>query len=418
MEQNFIKRSLYQDLKDHLREKEITLLVGPRQVGKTTLLRRLEEESRSQLERTLFLDLDREADRPFFINQEALAQHLRLALGNERGIVFIDEIQRKENAGLFLKGVYDMGLPYKFVVSGSGSLELKEKIHESLAGRKRIFELMPVSFFEFADFRTGYRYGERISDALASDVLRQNTLLDEYLVFGGYPAVILADRADQKRAVLDEIYQSYLMRDVTLTIGVEKMDAFADLVRILASQVGQMVVYSELAVTVGISLPTIKQYLWYIEHTFMARRIRPFVRNARKEVTKSPVYYFHDLGMRNLAARTLGSAADVTDGILFENFVYTLVRDHARRMVGDVRFWRSKDGAEVDFVLDGADGLLPIEVKSGAFREPKVTRSFRSFIERYRPKRGIVATRTFSASMTIGDTEITFVPFYALPNVL
>ncbi len=100
----------------------------------------------------------------FFSTQEKLLNKIRLELGTEKGFVFIDEIQRKENAGLFLKGIYDMGLPYKFIISGSGSIELKEKIHESLAGRKRLFELSTVTFMEFVDFRTDYHYSNRISE--------------------------------------------------------------------------------------------------------------------------------------------------------------------------------------------------------------------------------------------------------------
>jgi predicted AAA+ superfamily ATPase len=135
-----IKRRIFEDLKAHLSQKEITLITGPRQAGKTTLMMLLKEHVEAGEKSTLAFNLDIESDRRAFESQESLLRKIQLELGASGGFVFIDEIQRKENAGLFLKGLYDMNLPYKFIVSGSGSLELKEKIHESLAGRKRIFE--------------------------------------------------------------------------------------------------------------------------------------------------------------------------------------------------------------------------------------------------------------------------------------
>src|SRR3989338_4749411 len=153
-----IKRALFDDLKQHLNHKEMSLVVGPRQAGKTTLMRSLEEYLQKKDERTLFLNLDIEHDRQFFASQDALVKKISLEFGTHFGYVFLYEIQRKEDAGLFLKGLYDMNLSCKFIVSGSGSVELKEKIHESLAGRKRIFEMTTVTFAEFVHFKTQYKY--------------------------------------------------------------------------------------------------------------------------------------------------------------------------------------------------------------------------------------------------------------------
>ena len=156
-----IKRTLFSELVDHLPQKEMSLIIGPRQAGKTTLMEMLREYLDKSGERTLFLNLDIEWDRPHFESQAALIKKIELEIGHQHGYVFIDEIQRKEDAGLFLKGLSDLKLPYKFILSGSGSLELKQKIHESLIGRKRLFELSTVSFEEFINHRTDYRYEDR-----------------------------------------------------------------------------------------------------------------------------------------------------------------------------------------------------------------------------------------------------------------
>ena len=223
MNELVIKRSILGQLKNHLSKKEITLLVGPRQVGKTTLLRFLEQDLIAKGKKTIFLNLDVERDFQFVASQQSLIQHIRLSLGTDGGYVFIDEAQRKVDAGRFFKGIYDMDLPYKFILSGSGSLELKEKIHESMAGRKRVFELLPVSFWEFAAFRTHYHYGDRLLSYLAHDPSQSVSLLEEYMRFGGYPQVILASNETEKKDILNEIYQSYLIRDISFFLGVEKL---------------------------------------------------------------------------------------------------------------------------------------------------------------------------------------------------
>ena len=132
-----VKRKLQNELIKHLSKPEITLITGPRQAGKTTLLLWLKKSLEEEKNNTVFFNLDIESDKQFFTSQADLLKKIQLETSKKKTYVFIDEIQRKENAGLFLKGIYDMNLPYKFIITGSGSLELKEKIHESLAGRKR-----------------------------------------------------------------------------------------------------------------------------------------------------------------------------------------------------------------------------------------------------------------------------------------
>jgi len=294
-----IERKLLKELKYHLNKKEISLIIGPRQAGKTFLMFLLKDYLEKKGKKTLFLSLDFEADKKFFVSQNALIRKIELELGKEKGYVFIDEIQRKENAGLFLKGIYDMNLPYKFIASGSGSVELKEKVHESLVGRKRIFELNTVSFEEFINFKTNYRYKEKLADFFRIEKEKIFEFLTEYLNFGGYPRVILEEKLSEKTKIIDEIFHSYLEKDISYLLKVVKTEAFSSLIKILASQVGNLINYSEIASTLGISLQTLKNYLWYLEKTFIIKKLTPYFRNKRKEITKSPLIYFYDLGLRN-----------------------------------------------------------------------------------------------------------------------
>ncbi|MBI5230288.1 MAG: ATP-binding protein [Candidatus Magasanikbacteria bacterium] len=380
-----IKRALFEDLKQHLTQKEMSLIVGPRQAGKTTLMRSLQTYLQEKGEPTLFLNLDIEHDRQFFASQDALVKKISLEFGTRFGYVFLDEIQRKENAGLFLKGLYDMNLSCKFIVSGSGSVELKEKIHESLSGRKRLFEMTTVTFLEFTHFKTQYRYEGHSKDFFEIDKMAGRQLLDEYLAFGGYPRVILSETFVEKQKIIDEIYQSYVEKDIATLLGVKKTDDFTRLVKLLAHQIGNFVSISELSATLGISSKTVQQYLWYLEKTCIVQKVTPYFTNPRKEITKSPLFYFKDLGLRNFSAGEFGSPREGSLGFLFENLVHTILNEQLRFTGAKIHFWRSKDGAEVDFIVANGDRIIPIEVKYKSLKKPEITRSLRSFIGKYRP---------------------------------
>ncbi|OHA24319.1 MAG: ATPase [Candidatus Taylorbacteria bacterium RIFCSPHIGHO2_02_FULL_44_12] len=410
-----IKRTILQDIRNHVNEKEITLIVGPRQAGKTTLMCILEEELRYEKRQTLFLSLDRGSDAKHFASQEALIEKLTLELGHAGGVVFIDEIQRKENAGLFLKGIYDMMLPYKFIVSGSGSIELKEKIHESLAGRKLVFAVYPVSLWEFINFCTAYRYEDTLAEFFAVEQEFALRLLDEYLRFGGYPRVILAETHEEKTRVMDEIFQSYVEKDISHLLRVEKLDAFRSLVEVLASQNGQLLTVTELSNTLSLSLETVRNYLWYLEHTFIMERVTPFFRNKRKEITKSPVLYFTDLGLRNYALGQYGASLTLQDvGFLFQNLIYHILKTALRYSGARIHFWRTKDQAEIDFVVTRGSIITPFEVKYTALKDIMASKSLRSFIKQYAPRQAFIVTRANHADSSIEETRVQTIPFYDL----
>ena len=410
-----IKRDLFEEIKNHLSAKEISLIIGPRQVGKTTLMLLLKEYLEKKGEKTLFLNLDVEADKQYFVSQEALIRKINLEFGKEKGYVFIDEIQRKENAGLFLKGIYDLNLPYKFIVSGSGSLDLKEKIHESLVGRKRMFELYPISFKEFVNFKTNYRYEESLEEFFEVEKVKTESLLNEYLNFGGYPRVVLEEKLSEKVRIIDEIYRSYLDKDVSYLIKSEKIDTYSLLIKLLAGQIGRLINYSELSSTLGISLQTLKNYLWYAEKTFIIHRLTPYFRNVRKEITKSPVIYFYDLGLRNYALGLFGKVEFSPDiGFLFQNFDFNIIKEKFRFTGANVHFWRTKDKAEVDFVINFGKEIIPIEAKYKKLKEPTVERSLRSFVEKYHPKEAWVINLALEYEVKIDKTIVKFLPFYRL----
>jgi len=406
-----IKRTIYSQLLVHLENPEITILVGSRQAGKTTLMELLKDELQTRGKETLSLNLDREEDTLFFTSQLALVDKMKLNFGDKKGYVFIDEIQRLENAGLFLKGIYDRKLPYKLIVTGSGSLELKEKIHESLAGRKRMFEISTLSLEEFVNYKTDYKYENKLNDFFRIETQLSRNLLKEYLLWGGYPRVVLAQKEVDKISTIDDIYHSYLEKDVKQLLGIVKGEEFTKLLMILADQIGKVANVSEISSTLGIDRETTKKYLWLLKKTFIIDEVRPFYKNLRKELTKRPVFYFNDLGMRNYILNRLDLRnLEIEGGFLFQNLVYFKLKNMVSLEPSKINYWRTLDGAEVDFVINSGLGVWPIEVKYSDLKEIKITRSMNSFIDAYHPKKFTIVNLSLKSQEKVGDVEYEVLP--------
>ena len=408
----FIQRDSIKEIINHLKSKEITVLVGPRQAGKTTIMINIKERLDKQGVKTLLLNIDRDDHRVYFNTQTDLVNYLSLYFGKEKGYLFIDEIQRLDNAGLFLKGIYDRNLPYKLIVSGSGSLELKEKIHESLAGRKRVFEIPTITFFEFINFKTDYKFVNKIHDFFLYDKTLPETLLQEYLYFGGYPKVILAETIEEKKKTIQDIYQSYVEKDVQNLIHIKKTDSFIHLVTLLSSQIGQLVNITEISRLLNIDRETVKLYLWYLEKTFIINRINPYFSNIRKELTKMPIYYFNDIGLRNYIRNQFTVAPQINDGFLFQNFVYQLLKISSQYKDSRLHFWRTKDGGEVNFIALQGSTPTPIEIKYSSLSKIELNQSMINFITTYKPLRLYLINLQLNSSLTKHNCTIKAIPYY------
>lgn len=411
---DYIKREMLEKVEDHLEKEEISLIVGARQVGKTTLMQQLKVELEENGENTLYLSMDIQEDKTHFESQQDLINRVELEFGEEKGYVFLDEIQRKENAGLFLKGIYDRDLPYKLIVSGSGSLELKENIHESLAGRKRIFELPPISFKEFVNYETDYKYEDRIEKYFEVKKQDSDRLLKKYLNYGGYPRVVTESKESEKRRIIDEIFSSYLERDVSNFLNVRKTDAYSKLVSVLADQMGDPVSNSKIARDVGVKSTTVRNYLDYLDKTFIVEKTNPFYTNKKKEITKSSIVYFSDPGLRNYSVRRFGHLNTPSEfGELFEAFIHNFLKRQTYFAGLDVKYWRTKSRAEVDFVLTAGNKVkLPVEAKYKELDKPKVTKSLRSFIKKYNPEKAVVVNLELEETVEVENTEVEFIPYH------
>ncbi len=408
-----IKRKVYSSILEHLTRPEITMLVGPRQAGKTTLMLKLQKYIEDSGHPTLFLNLDIFDDFNFIKNQTQFINRLQNTFKNRKAYIFIDEIQRLSNAGIFLKGVYDKRLPYKFIISGSGSLELKQKIHESLAGRKLIFEVFPISFEEFLQFKTEYRYKtEELVDFLSLTPQKAKELLNEYLLFGGYPRVILEQDQNFKCQYLREIFQSYLIRDITEILKIEKSEKFSLLVNYLGLHIGNLINKTSLSQHLQLNYETLEKYLWYLEQTYIIKRVKPYFMNPKKELIKQPIYYFVDLGLRNYMVSQCHINVE-QDDFLFQNFIFHLLYNLQPLKIN---YWRTKNKAEVDFIINMHGKIIPIEVKNIALKKVPALKGLKSFIQKYSPELAIIVNKSLNTNFSIGNTQVKILPYYEFLN--
>lgn len=423
MDKNIVQRDIFPKILEHLKEKEITVIIGPRQTGKTTLLLQLKDHlvAREQVpeQKIKNFNLDLITDLALIKNQTDFIKYLTDELKIHRTLyVFIDEIQRLESPGLFLKGIYDLNLPIKFGVTGSSSLEVKAKISESLAGRKKVFHLYPFSFLEFLNFKDSnlaqiMRGSENISSLHQKGIL---THLYDFIIYGGYPRVVLEENKDEKIKLLEEIYSSYIERDVVGFMKVKNHFGYNKLITLLAGQIGQLVNFHKICATIKINYRTLENYFSILENTFILTLLRPYSTNLRKELTKMPKVYYVDTGLRNFALRDFTYFKEHRDrGLLLENFCHS---ELLKNWQGAVYYWRTKEKAEVDLVLkDYYGNIIPIEIKAQEMAKPSITRGLHTFIKTYSVKKGYVVNLSLKEKIKINATQIEFILPYELPSI-
>ncbi len=327
-----------------LSSRKIMLIYGSRQAGKTTLVKQLGKRSGLKA-KYLSADL---IENELLLVQRDLKTLTNLTEGYE--LLIIDEALRIKDIGHILKVFYDEIPQIKVIATGSSSFELANQTAETLTGRKTVFHLLPFAL------------GEVILDKNKFELDQQ---LEEMLLFGMYPEVFTA-RVSHKVSLLGEICESYLYRDVLQLTNVKYTLKIRDLLRLLAFQVGQLVSVNELSQTLSINRETVERYIDLLEKAFVIFRLPAFSRNLRKEVAKMDKIYFYDTGIRNYLIDNFKPLNLRTDtGNLWENFVVAERRKQLlfnRRQV-NAYFWRTYTGAEIDYVEEGADGLMGYEIK-------------------------------------------------------
>ena len=369
MENSIIKRDVFDTILPFLGTKNIIVLHGARQVGKTHILYYIQNYLQEKKKSHYYIDL--EDSRYVELLDRGIEAFLNYLKGEgwdgKKTFVFIDEIQHLTNPSPFLKLVADHVPNIQLIVSGSSSFNIKSKFSDSLAGRTVNFEIYPLSFAEFLRFKN-------ITTSMEDRLVR---LYREYIAFGGYPKIVLDDDIARKETYLQQIIDTYIKKDISDLANVKDTRKFNDLLKILASQSGQLINIAGLSKTCSLASPTISHYLEILEETYILKLVPPFSTSPKVEVAKAPKVFFYDTGilqmlwLRRLQTENVGNVLETS---IFSELVKKFGVEH-------INFWRNKNQNEIDFILQTKDNMLPIEVKYNfsQFKKSKMA----PFLRRY-----------------------------------
>jgi len=357
-----INRILKEELAKRIDRKKAIILLGPRQVGKTTLVRELA----LQLD-TEFLLLSGDEIQTVEFLSNANLNFLRSFIGNSKVIV-IDEAQRIPNIGLTLKLMIDHFSDVQIIATGSSSLELASSVNEPLTGRKWEFQMFPISWQELLSW-------QGLAKALPK--------LENLLVFGSYPEILT--HPGQEVTLLQNLSSSYLYKDLLNFQGIRRPELLQKLLQALAWQIGSEVSFNELSRTVQADKATVSNYIDLLEKAFIIFRLHPFNRNLRSEISSSRKIFFIDNGMRNSIIGNYAALVNRNDvGQLWENFLISerqkLLSYHG--FYGKTYFWRTNRGQEIDYIEEIDGKVYAFEFKWNPNTKPKFSKNF---IETYKP---------------------------------
>jgi len=343
LENNRIKsRNVMAEIEKYLPSPEAIVITGMRRTGKTTILEYFFHQTES--ENKLYLDLENPVNRMVF--EESNYEQIRTSfetLGldlSQKSFVFLDEIQFSANLPSVVKYFIDhYGI--KFFLTGSASYYLKNLFTESLSGRKIIFELFPLTFREFLIFKDS---SLKIPDS-PGELTRPlfdtiAPLYNEYLSFGGFPGVVLKTGAEEKRKALEDIFTSFFQMEIVQLGDFRKNNVIRDLILLLMQRTGSKLDVQKLSKEMGVSRPTLNEYIAFLESTYFIKRVRPFTKGRDSEIRKAPKIYLCDTGLANHFAK-------LDTGALFENAVFQNLNPS-----GAVNYFQKKSGVEIDFIFD------------------------------------------------------------------
>lgn len=343
----------FHELENLIKKQKVLIVYGPRRVGKTTLLNNF-------LEKT---DLKYKLDSGdnIKIQQIFSSSDFDKILGYAEGydLIALDEAQQIKNVGQGLKILVDQ-IPNLFVIAtGSSSFDLSQKIGEPLTGRKRTIVLYPLTQMELLDRFNKFELKEK---------------LEEFLIFGSYPEVLKSESEKEKKIVLRELVNSYLLRDIFSLERLRSSDKILNLLKLISFQVGNEVSLNELAAQIKLDVKTIDRYLDILEKSFVIKKISGFSGNLRKEITSKAKYYFLDNGVRNAVISQFNSLENRSDtGVIFENFVMMermKFNEYNNQFINSY-FWRTYDGQEIDLIEEHQGELSAVEIKWSLKKEVK-----------------------------------------------
>lgn len=380
----YIKRNLEGKILEFLSAPEIIAIVGARQSGKTTLINHIIGE----LDGVVAVSFEDQSVLKMF--EKNIDDFINIYVKGNK-YLFIDEFQYAKSGGKILKYIFDTQ-KIKIIITGSSAIDLTIRAVKYLVGRVLIFNLYTFDFEEFLSakdknyFKIYKQYKRQVSEFNSADIkigeAAHKKLLgyyEEYLLFGGYPRVVMENNYESKKELLRNIYNTYFLREVRDILGLIDDYKLGALINGLALQIGGLIGYEELSRLSGFSFPSLKKYLNFLEKTFICRLVKPFFRNKRTEIVKNPKVYFLDSGLRNAIADDFRKLNERIDkGALLENGLAEGFIKHDYKF----NFWRDKKKNEIDFVL-ALGGGRTIAIESKSYLDDSGSAAVNAFNKRY-----------------------------------
>ncbi len=372
-------RMILKDIKKWLKRDEIIVLVGPRQSGKTSLMKLMENDLKKE-EKTFFFTLE---DMEILSLLNETPKNIFKLIPNTESKIFVllDEIQYLKNPSNFLKYIYDLYKEkIKLIVSGSSAFYIDKKFRDSLAGRKKIFTILPLNFQDFLIFKGREELIEKTEEIFSLNPSDTSLtfpekkiiaeLINEFATFGSYPKVVLEKDPQIKKELLKELVNSYIKKDINES-EISYPEKFLNLLKILSYRIGNLLNKNELSSLIGFSTTTISNYLYIMEKSFHLKLIPPFFSNTKKEISKMPKIFFFDLGLRNYLLNNFSPLQSREDrGSVFENLVFKFLIDSYENDI--IRFWKKQSGTEVDFVIPSEKKAFEVKLNKKLFRRKQI----------------------------------------------
>jgi len=360
----YVERVIKNKFDKIVKSYNMVAVVGARQSGKTTFLKKQMEQTNSSY--ILFDDPDART----LFEDDIKKFEMQFLEGHD--ISILDEVQSCKDAGRKLKYLVDSGR--MLWVTSSSEIILAKEILSYLVGRVSILKLYPFSYEEFLTAK-----GQKETTSTIAQ-----RMVWEHMQFGGYPKVVLTKDIDMKKTILGDLYETMLLKDVARTFSIDDIRSLEEFAKYLALGIGNIISYEEASNSLNVSFQTIKKYLDSMEKSYFIARVYPYFTNKLKEIVKQPRIYFIDTGLRNIIAKRFELEPE---GKLFENYVFT----ELLKLGITPKYWRTKTKSEVDFVVENANTTVPIEVKLHADLG-KIEQSLRTFIGTYHPSKALVVT--------------------------
>jgi uncharacterized protein len=384
----YVKRTIQEKFDKITNNYNMVAVVGTRQAGKTTFLKKQIENKDSSY--ILFDDPDARS-----LFEEDIKKFEQQFISNHT-ISVLDEVQYCNDAGRKLKYLVDSN--HNLWITSSSEIILSKQILSFLVGRVSIITLYPFSLQEFLCAKK--------QKALNKKILER--MIWEHATYGGYPKAVLTEDIEIKKTILNDLYNTMILKDVAQTFSIDDIRSLEEFTKFLALSIGDMVSYDKIANKLKLSFQTVKKYLDAMEKSYLIYRVNPYFTNKRKEIVKQPKLYFIDTGLRNSIARKFNTTLE---GKLFENYVLI----ELLKMGFQPKYWRTKHKTEVDFIIEtDQNTIIPIEVKIQT-EIGKNQRSLHTFIDYYKPKKAIIVSYKGEHGKTkINDCEIIYTPVLEL----